>query len=274
MDRTLIVCASHYGLELQTQACVTALQKHGARLLSATGVADVALARNQVFTAALQSIARENLPTDVLLLVDDDVVFDLNAATKLVSLARETGEAWSAAYATKDSMLAATPLDWNAARLDGLRMVGLGLCAVPLGKFTELAQKLGAVVGPSGQGVIPFCQCRVVVPEHDKVPRWCSEDYWFCRAIGGVRLAPHVAAGHLKTVPLWPDAETLRRLAEGIPLGEPKDESPPSEPPAPAPSTPPPSGEKTAPETPTALKKGRNRKKRKGNTNGATQTPA
>lgn len=270
MDRTLIVCASHKGLELQTQACVTALQKHGARLLSATGVADVALARNQVFTAALQAIARENLPTDVLLLVDDDMVFDLNAATKLVSLARETGGGWSAAYATKDSKLAATPLDWDAGRSDGLRMVGLGLCAVPLGKFLELAQQLGAVVGPSGQGVIPFCQCRVVVPEHDKVPRWCSEDYWFCRAIGGVRLAPHVAAGHLKTVPLWPDAETLRRLAEGIPLNDPE-QKPPDEPPAPPASTPPPSGEKTAPETPTALKKGRN-KKRKRHSNGSAQT--
>jgi hypothetical protein len=266
MDRTLIVCASHKGLELQTQACVTALQKHGARLLSVTGVADVALARNQVFTAALQAIARGNLPTDVLLLVDDDMVFDLNAATKLVSLARETGEAWSAAYATKDANLAATPLNWDAGRTDGLRMVGLGLCAVPLKKFTELATQLGAVVGPNGHGVIPFCQCRVVTPEHDGAPRWCSEDYWFCLAIGGVRLAPHVAAGHLKTVPLWPDPETLRRLAEGIPLNDPDPEQkPPDAPPAPP-----------APETP-AAKKSRNRsnkKKRKGNANGATQNPA
>lgn len=269
MDRTLIVCASHHGFELQTQACVTALQKHGAQLEWRCGVADVALARNQVFTMALQRIARENLPIDVLLLVDDDMVFELNAATKLVSLARESGEAWSAAYATSNSNLAATPLDWQEGRSDGLRMVGLGLCAVPLVKFTELATKLGAVVGPNGQGIIPFCQCRVVTPEHDKVPRWCSEDYWFCRAIGGVKLAPYVAAGHLKTVDLWPDPETLRRLAEGIPLGgEPKDEPPPA-PPAAPPSSPPPSGEKTEPETPAAKSR---KKKRKGNANGATQT--
>lgn len=214
MDRTLIVCVSHHGVSLDTQVCTTELQRHGAKLICATGVADVALARNQALTRALVTLPETK--ADVMLLVDDDMVWTLTAAAKLVGLARETGDAWSAAYATKDGKLAATPLDWDAKRSDGLRMVGLGFCAIPTTRMMELAQTAGGgVVGPDGAKVIPFCCCGVVTPEHDGVPRWCSEDYWLCRRLGGVRLAPYVSAGHLKRVPLWPDDETMRKLAEG-----------------------------------------------------------
>jgi hypothetical protein len=256
MDRTLIVCATHHGVELRTQACMTALQQHGARLLSATGIADVALARNQVLTDAL----RKKGAADVFLLVDDDMVWTLEAAAKLVSLARQTAAPWSGAYATKDGHLAATPLEWDAHRTDGLRMVGLGFCAVPVAQLEALAQRLGAVVGPHGNPLIPFCECRVVRPEHDNIPRWCSEDYWLSRVLGGVRIAPFVAAGHLKQVDLWPDQETLKLLAENAPLAGPEPPKPPkpAEPPA-APPT-------TAPETPAAKKK-----KKRSKRNGATQ---
>jgi hypothetical protein len=272
MHRTLIVCASHHGVELETAGCIAALEKRGARVLSSTGIADVALARNHVLTLALSHIGAErakgDTAPDVLLLVDDDMVWTPEAAAKLVSLARESGEAWSAAYATKDGHLAATPLDWNAHRTDGLRMVGLGFCAVRVARLESLARRLGAVVGPKGTQVVPFCESRTVTPEHDGIPRWCSEDYWLCRALGGVRLAPYVAAGHLKKVPLWPDSETLKLLAEGVPLPAepPQKESPPQ---AEAPSEPPPAPAPepiTNPQTP-AAKKQKKRSKR----NGATQ---
>lgn len=244
MDRTLIVCASYRGVSLPTKNAIATLELHGARLLCGVGVADVALARNIVLTRALQNRGG----ADVCLLVDDDMVWELEAARKLVRLARESGECWSGTYATKDGTLAATHFEWKGTRTDGLRMVGLGFCAVPMAKLEGLAHRLGAVIGPSGQHVVPFCQCSIVTPEHDGLPRWCSEDYWFCLAVGGVRLAPHVAAGHLKEVPLWPDDETLRRLAESMPL-EPEG-APPS-----APSS-------THPETPTAKSEKPRRAKR------------
>ncbi len=214
MDRTLIVCASHRGVELETQKCLVACQQRGARLVSLAGIADIALARNEVLTLAL---ARKD-GADVCLLVDDDMVFDVGAAAKLVGFARRTGKVYSGAYATKDGKLAATRFDWDGRRTDGLWMVGLGFCALPFGKLEALAQTLGTVLGPQGKLIVPFCQSAVVVPEHDQKPRWCSEDYWLCRSLGGVLLAPYVAAGHLKSVPLWPDDETLERLAQGVPL--------------------------------------------------------
>ena len=214
MDRTLIVCPSHRGVELQTQKCLVECQQHGARLVSLSGIADVALARNEALTLALGR--QEN--ADICLLIDDDMVFQLSAVRKLVSLARQTGGVWSGAYATIDGKLAATRFDWDGKRNDGLWMVGLGFCAVPFQKLQTLAAELGVVTGPQGKLIVPFCQSGVVVPEHDKIPRWCSEDYWLCRALGGVRLAPYVAAGHLKTVPLWPDEPTLERLAKSQPL--------------------------------------------------------
>lgn len=262
MDRTLVVCASHRGVALETQQCIAALERQGARVLSATGIADVALARNSVLTQALAFVRAcrsqdESAAPDVLLLVDDDMVWTPEAAAVLVGLARQTEEAWSGAYATYDrttqsGLLAATPLDWDAHRTDGLRMVGLGFLAVRVARLESMARRLGTVIGPSAATIVPFCESRVVIPEHDKLPRWCSEDYWLCRALGGVKIAPHVAAGHLKTVPLWPDAETLQKLADGTPL--------PSEPPPPEPpSSSPPPAPKTDPETPTSKKKKKGR---------------
>lgn len=259
MDRTLVVCASYRGVELRTQACMAALQKHGARLLSGTGIPDVALARNNVLTRALA----QRGSCDVFLLVDDDMVWTLGAAAKLVGLARQTGEAWSAAYATKEKHLAATPLEWDAQRTDGLCMVGLGMCAVPVAKLEALALELGVVVGPNNSGIVPFCQCRVVTPEHDHIPRWCSEDYWLSRALGGVRLAP-IAVGHLKQMDIWPDDETIKRLAEGIPLDAPDAPAPSAEPPPP--SSPPAPPAPTKPDNPTSK-----RKKKRSKRNGATQ---
>lgn len=249
MDRTLIVCASYRGVSLSTKACIANLERHGAKVLSSTGIPDVALHRNTVLTMAL----RRKGDCDVCLLVDDDMVWNLEAAAKVVGRARETGECWSAAYATKDHTLAATPLDWLKHREDALYMVGLGFCAVPVAKLEHLASQLGAVIGPQGRHIVPFCQCTVVTPKHDGFPRWCSEDYWFCISVGGVRLAPAVAAGHLKEMPLWPDDETLARLAANKRLESPEKPKAPSEPPptprdpsVPAPSSPKP----TVPETP------------------------
>lgn len=271
MDRTLIVCASHHGVSLETQQCIAELRKHGARLLSSTGVADVALARNQVLTLALA----QKGDADVFLLVDDDMVWTLASAAKLVGLARETKKPHSGAYATKDGHLAATPLDWNATRADGLRMVGLGFCAVPVTALERLAAELaagrvgaavGSVVGPNGERLIPFCESSVVIPKHDGIPRWCSEDYWLCRSLGGVLLAPYVAAGHLKTVPLWPDDETLRLLAANQPLTG-SSSTPPPPPPSEPPTEPdPPRQPRPTPsETPA-------RKRRKNKRNASNQT--
>lgn len=274
MDRTLIVCASHTGVRLRTQACMEELQRHGARLLTVTGIADVALARNAVLTAALNA----KTGADVFLLVDDDMVWQLAAAAKVVGLARSTGEAWSAAYTTQDGHLAATPLEWNDQRADGLRMVGLGFCAVPVAKLEALAKELGTVLGSvnSEERVVPFCECRVVVPAHDNIARWCSEDYWLCRALGGVRLAPHVSVGHLKLIDLWPDAETVNKIAEGLPLateppqvgGKPAEAATQSEPPPPS-SSPPGPPAPTNPETPAAKNKKKGKKR-----NGTAETAA
>lgn len=262
MDRVVVVVASYRGVGQPTQACLRALERHGAHVITTTGIPDVALARNDVLTLALGR--KRN--ADVFLLADDDMVWPLEAAAKLVGLARSTGEPWSAAYATADGSLAATPLDWHAERTDGLRMVGLGFCAIPVARLEALAKRLGTVIGPQGKQLVPFCQCSVVTPEHDGRPRWCSEDYWLCRSLGGVRLAPYVAAGHLKEVPLWPDDATLTRLAEGtaLPPSEPPSE-PPTKPDAPRPPKPPKPAKRSS-------KPAKRPRRRKAQANGATQT--
>lgn len=210
MRGVLVACVSYKGVSRETQLAIQPLLAAGAKLVATVGTADVALARNLLLTMCHERYLSAGESLDTLLLVDDDMVFTLDQAERLVDGARRDGLAHSACYATNRGDLAATPLNWDWS--DRSRwMVGLGFCAMPCAALARLVHVARPVVGPDGKKIFPFCQSRTLGD------RWCSEDYWLCHRLGGVILEP-IGVGHTKPIALYPDDETLRRIAEGEPL--------------------------------------------------------
>jgi len=209
MDKVLIVTPSASGrIDYRVQRAWKVCESYGARQLLGTECSDVALARNTVLTPALEL----DPSRDVFLLLDDDIVAPIDVVLKLVGYARKTGRPASAAYGTQHGKFCATKLDWNP---NSQRwMTGLGCCAIPRAVLKGYAETLPVVLGPDDSKLLPFTQSRYV-NDHAGALRWCSEDYWFCRAIGGVDLLP-LPVQHLKVVPIIPDAESVNEI-----IGEP-----------------------------------------------------
>jgi len=198
LDWLGIVTPSRTGVNARTRAAIEACEKLGAKRLGVEGVSDVAAARNILLTQAVQL----GHGLDVLLLVDEDMLFTVEQATTVATAARESQQAVSGTYITNAGKLAHTPRD------DGLWLSGLGFLAVPMPLMQRLATALGLVQGLNGMQFIPFCQSRV----KEGSRRWFSEDYWFCDSLGGVRLLP-VPIKHLKVVELSPDPRQLERVS-------------------------------------------------------------
>lgn len=206
MDRTLIVCSSTSGkLDHRHLAARMHCEKLGARVLLGTEISDVTLARNRTLSAALTHDAER----DVLLLLDDDIVFTPTTSQALVDYARETGRPVSAVYGNAKGKLCLCGMNWDPKAKR--KMVGLGCCAIPLLRLTEYANTLPDVEGPDETILKPLCQSSYVVDWEGKL-KWCSEDFWLSRELGGFDLLP-LAVKHLKTVPLFPDEITLQAIA-------------------------------------------------------------
>ena len=207
MKGTIVPVVSHEGVHPQTSAMLAELQQRGARLMVSQGNADVAAGRNLVMTRCLRDAVATGC--DVMLCVDDDMVCDAQHVVELVGRARATGVAHSGVYSTAASALAATQMP------SGRYLVGMGMLAIPVPLLQSLAEKLGTIMAYQDLDMVPFCQSGPIGG------RWVSEDYQFCLRLGGVVLDHRAPCGHLNTVALWPDDETLRKIAAGELLGKP-----------------------------------------------------
>ena len=227
MKNTVIVCSTNRHVQDNTMRGLETLQRAGGQLIWGLGSPDVAFARNIALTAALRySVTRNKQAAapdpgsvaiqrgdaaprpnavDTILMVDDDMEFTLDQANELVAYSREHQVGAAAMYATLGGTLAATRL-YTPLNTTQRWLVGLGFLALPLKQVQEVAAR-SEHFEALGQVHVEFCWTAA----YDGI--WCAEDYSLCRRFGGVHLLP-MAVGHLKTVPCYPDEETIRRVRE------------------------------------------------------------
>lgn len=204
MKKTLVVISSNRGWARELQHSILAMRSAGAGLLEEYGSPCVCFARCRALSMACDAL-RDYPERDTVLMVDDDMQIPLAVAQQLVDATREHGQACSAIYATQSRTIAAEP------RADGLWMTGCGALAIPSRALLALEQR-----SPSfemrGKAYTAFTSTGA------ENGRWMGEDFRLCANLGGVRLLP-VAVGHVKPTPLWPDDETLARMALRIAEG-------------------------------------------------------
>ncbi len=200
MKNTIVVMSSNRELEKQTKHTLQNLQNVGALLLMETGSADVAFARCRALSWACEQL-REYPDRDMVLMMDDDMEVPVETAQAIADTARELGRACSAVYATLTAKVAASR--W--AGHPGLWLVGLGCVAIPRALLLELEERSESFE-QGGRFYSAFTWCG---PERGG---WISEDFRLSINLGGVHLCP-LAVGHIKKGALWPDDETLNRLA-------------------------------------------------------------
>lgn len=166
------------------------------------GCSDVSLARNRLLSLALTNLS-EMPNIDMLLLLDDDIVFGPDDAAQLVAKARELNAPVSAVYTNIQGFVCAKRMN------NDMYLTGLGFMALPVEALVELSERLEACEGPEGP-IFPFCTSGPALERGKRI--WESDDFSFCRRLGGVGLMP-LAVGHCKNVPLYPDEDTIKRVA-------------------------------------------------------------
>lgn len=213
MRDLLIVTSSNRAIERECWDSVNALVKLGARHVRQAGAADVTFARNQALSMACEGIrsVQATAPFETVLMVDDDMVFDVKAVAELARESKARGVPCSAVYVTINQIPAAQ--FWKKAE-DGknLWLVGLGLVALPVPALLKLEQaspqfRYRKTAEAPVQMFREFCTSGVVNGE------WLSEDFSLCKNLGGVHLLS-VEAGHRKVLDLWPNERTLKELAD------------------------------------------------------------
>lgn len=228
MRSTIVVCSYNRPIQEQTRAVIAALTSSGAAYIPQTGSADVTLARNWALTGAcvglrkLNSTLAEARKTsqagkgtradfDTILMVDDDMLFEVDQAQELINYTRAHAVAASALYATMNGGVAGIPIATPIGETQRW-LTGLGLLAIPswaLLKLEEASERFQTLDGTKVAFTSSICRGG----------KWFSEDFELCHRLGGVHLLP-IAVGHLKTIPIYPDDETVRRVREGLPLPE------------------------------------------------------
>lgn len=211
MQNVVIAVASNRPIPSLTQQSLRALQVAGAALHTIEGSSDVAFARNVMLSLLVESM-RADASRNVALLIDDDMVFSLQQALQLCAHAHGFGRAASGIYPTAIGELAASsalcpfPERW---------ITGLGFFAIPRAALLQLADESPSFAWTEGRTLWEFTNSAL--HELRGQPVWLGEDYWLCIRLGGVDLLP-IAVGHLKTIPLYADDETIRMIAERVPL--------------------------------------------------------
>jgi hypothetical protein len=175
--------------------------------MAQAGITDVTLARNLALSAAVNArSSRRGGDFDMVLMVDDDMVFSWEQASQLVNHARLRNVAASAMYGTTMGTLAATRLKSGPGE-DQRWATGLGLLAVPMRLLLDLAER-------SEQFDFNGTKNWGFTWSLAHGGNYWSEDFTLCRRLGGVHLLP-IAIGHLKTIPIYPDEETVQCVREG-----------------------------------------------------------
>jgi len=200
MKKTLVVMSSNREMERETRESVMALRELGAAFMLESGTGDVAFARCRALSMACEQLDGVCSDRDVVLMVDDDMEFDAATAQKIVDKARELGTPTAAAYTTINATLAAERL------VAGLWLCGLGFVAIPVPLLRQLEQQSESFEH-TGKVYTAFTWSG---PERG---RWWHEDWRLTQRLGGVHLMP-LGVGHIKKWPLYPDDETLERIAK------------------------------------------------------------
>lgn len=199
-----MVRSSNRPVAEECTGCLRALEDAGAAVVLQAGSSEVSLARNLALSRALNVVQHGDKPLDVVLMVDDDMVFALRAAEVVIASARGTGLPASACYALASGRI---PFE----RLPGGRfMGGLGFLAVPVAVLASLATRAHAVTTDDGESFWEFTSSGSE-PREDGTRRWLADDYRLTRALGGVDLLP-VAIGHLKAKVILPDRAAFEAL--------------------------------------------------------------
>jgi len=176
----------------------------GATLVSQTGSSDVALQRNISLTHAVNFVRAESRPFDVVLMVDDDMVFGSRAAELVVAHCRKFGAVASACYALGNGDVAFERMP------NGRYMGGLGFLAIPVATLVSLATNSPVYIADDGEEFWEFTTTGSELCDDGK-RRWRGEDYRLTRALGGADLLP-VAVGHLKSKVVLPDRARFEAL--------------------------------------------------------------
>jgi hypothetical protein len=200
VKKVIVVVSSNRELEKATKQTLQNLTDQGALVLLETGSSDVAFARCRALSWTCETL-RERPERDVVLMLDDDMDVPTETAQALIDEALRTGRACSAVYATLNSKVAA--VRWN--ERPGQWLVGLGCIAIPRPLLLELEQRSESFE-INGRFYSAFTWSG---PEEGS---WVAEDFRLSKNLGGVTLCP-LAVGHIKKGALWPDDETLARLA-------------------------------------------------------------
>lgn len=202
MRHTLLLISTNREMEQETRQVVQLCSQSGAQVMIESGSADVAYARNRALSFACDTL-RNRPELETVLMVDDDMAFQLADAQRLIDRSRELVQAVSGVYATKTAHLAAQRWPEKPA----LWLVGLGCMAVPRVLLLELEQRSESFLTGTRR-LYEFTWCRA------EAGSWVAEDYRLSMRLGGVHLEP-VALGHVKKGVLWPDEETIEAIEKG-----------------------------------------------------------
>lgn len=200
MNRTLLLISTNREPEPETKQTIAEFHRHGVKILIEQGSADVAFARNRALSFACEQL-RSFEEIDTVLMMDDDMAVYLETGQQLITRSRELGRAVSGVYATKTSKLAGCPWPDHP----GLWLVGLGCVAIPRKLLLELEAESESFEG-GGRFMSEFTWTCA------ENGGWVAEDFRLSMRLGGVHMEP-VALGHVKKGVLWPDDDTLKRIA-------------------------------------------------------------
>lgn len=215
MKNTIVVLSTNRETQRVTRERIAQMRRVGAQYVEQSGCADVALARCISLTGACNALRMLNAQQDgrqfdTILMVDDDMQFELDQVQELINHTRAHNTPASAAYATMHGTLAASPIDEGYFARQ-LWKTGLGLIAIPATLLLMLEKKSQKFELRNGT-YSEFTHSRAR-PDG----AWWSEDYTLCERLGGVHLLP-IAVGHLKTIPIFPDDQTIASIRNGVPL--------------------------------------------------------
>lgn len=209
--RTAVSIATHRGLTLETLGSVQSCPFKSINM--AQGIADVALARCHQIAYAWESA--RSVSADLVLLIDDDIVFSPVDCERVLAEALELKAAVSARYLqgrppASQMSIAASPFGPT-----GRYATGLGFLAMPIevlakrieraAWFTFQGRRLPAITacGPVTLAAPGATGTETLEPAQQTITQWVSEDYEFTTGLGGVHLSK-VEVGHVKPVVLLP----------------------------------------------------------------------
>lgn len=206
MKKTLVVMSSNGEVEFQTRRALLDAIRDGAQMVEQNGSSDVAIARNIALTQATHALLQDD-SIDVVLMVDDDMVWTPDDAQAVVTLARSSGVAASGVCVAynpfKDQKRPVAQLI-QGSHLLAPWASGLAFLAIPRALLLSVADSSKGVTA----GEISFLE---FVQSRSRDGKWWPEDYCLCARLGGVQFAP-VRIGHIKKVALYPEPEMVDEI--------------------------------------------------------------